>query len=89
MKIEEAQRLGVVCGLKTLAECYSNVKIHALNLFSYTEIDEEVKELQDEIMALPEYPNDWGSIVTPQSIVDDENAKMEAQFEQEHPDEVW
>jgi hypothetical protein len=40
----------------------------------------ELTELCDEITALPEYPNTWEDIKTSQSIVDDENAKIEAFF---------
>jgi hypothetical protein len=49
MKLEEALEIGKECGLTTIEECVLNIEIHAPNLFAYTEIDKELRELYDEV----------------------------------------
>lgn len=48
MKLKTAIAIGRDCGLTTVAECVLNVEIHKLNIFSYTEMDNELKELRTE-----------------------------------------
>jgi len=48
MKLKDAIEFGKDCGLNTVEECVSNIEIHAMNLFRYTEINKELKELYDE-----------------------------------------
>lgn len=36
------------CMLETVGEAIFNVKLHAGNIFSYSEIDKELNELQDD-----------------------------------------
>ena len=49
MKLKECFNLAKACGLTTVGEAYSNIRIHAINLFIYEEITEEIQELVDEI----------------------------------------
>ena len=49
MKLNEAIDIAKGCGLKTYREAYSNVLIHAMNLFVYSEIDNEMLELREEL----------------------------------------
>jgi len=48
MKLKEALEIGIDCGLETARECIRNINIHALSLFSYSEICEELNELYTE-----------------------------------------
>lgn len=48
MKLKEALEIGIDCGLKTVRECVRNIDIHALSLFSYSEINKELNELYTE-----------------------------------------
>ena len=52
MKLIDAIDLAKACGLKTVKEAFSNVDLHAMNIFSYTKIYDELKELRDEIVEL-------------------------------------
>lgn len=49
MKLKKAIRIAEECGLKTLKECYRNIEIHSVNFFPYSEIDNELAELHNEI----------------------------------------
>lgn len=83
MTIEEAQRIGAVCGLYTLGECYRNITMHH-SMFSYKEFNTMIGKLIDEIKALPEYDDDnWEELRTPQHIIDEEDRKMQEYFEAE------
>lgn len=44
-----ALRMGRACGLTTLGECFENVRLHSMNLFEYSKIGNELKELIDEM----------------------------------------
>ena len=48
MKLKEALEIGIDCGLETTRECIRNIQIHALSLFSYSEISKEIDELYNE-----------------------------------------
>jgi len=56
MKLDAAIALGDACGLETIEECVCNVEMHAMSLFLYSEVEAELKELQDEWEAHPKYP---------------------------------
>ena len=47
MKIQEALEIAEDCGLETVGEAIYNIQIHAPSLFSYSDIDKELKELVD------------------------------------------
>lgn len=48
MNLKTAIEIGKGCGLTTVAECVLNIEIHKMSIFSYSEMDKEVKELRDE-----------------------------------------
>lgn len=45
MKLKEALEIGIDCGFETARECLRNIDIHALSLFLYSEINQEMNEL--------------------------------------------
>lgn len=45
MKWNAAVELGKACGLSTPEEFASNVELHALSLFKYTELEAEIAEM--------------------------------------------
>ena len=49
MKLKECMELGKECGLQSIGECYLNIEIHALSLFSYEDINKEILELQKDL----------------------------------------
>ena len=58
MKLINALEIGNECGLETVGESIYNIEIHAGNLFSYSEINKELAELQSEYNALVSlFPN--------------------------------
>ena len=56
MKLAAAIDLGEACGLLSIEECVCFVEMQAMSLFLYSEIGAELKELQDEWEAHPDYP---------------------------------
>jgi len=49
VNIESAITIGKGCGLKTVGECFENIRCHSMSLFKYSEISNELQELVDEI----------------------------------------
>ena len=49
MKLVEAIDLAKTCGLRTYREAYYNVYHHAMNIFIYSEINTEMKELMEDL----------------------------------------
>lgn len=49
MQVKDMLELGEYCGLTTVSEAYSNVSIHAGQLFGYEQVESELKELTDEL----------------------------------------
>ena len=45
MKLRDAVLLGRSCGLATVEECITNVDIHSMSLFTYIDIEDELREL--------------------------------------------
>lgn len=48
MKLRECLEMGKRLGLTTVREAYLNVDYHAMNMFTYSEIVEEMNELNCE-----------------------------------------
>jgi hypothetical protein len=48
LKVAEACEIADECGLQTIGEAILNIKIHAISLFSYDELDKELKELYED-----------------------------------------
>lgn len=48
MKLKTALELGQECGLTTVGDAVYNIRLHAMNIFEYSKINEEYKELIDE-----------------------------------------
>ena len=44
MKIQTAIEIAKDCGLETAGEAIFNIKLHAVNLFSYPDIQKEIEE---------------------------------------------
>lgn len=51
MKWKEAKDIGRECGMSTDAECIANIEMHAMNLFEYSKLSAELKELKDDCIA--------------------------------------
>lgn len=49
MKLERALELARSCGMSTYREAYSNVNYHAMNIFAYDKINDELRELAEEL----------------------------------------
>ena len=49
MKLKECLELGEECGLNTWEECYDNIYMHAISLFKYDDISNEILELQQDM----------------------------------------
>ena len=47
MNLIAAVSMGRFCGLSTVEECISNIELHSMNIFKYTEIQKELKELYE------------------------------------------
>ena len=52
MKLNEALKIGNDCGLFTLGESLMNIRMHAGSMFSYSDIDKELDELNNDLSAL-------------------------------------
>lgn len=47
MKLQTAIEIAKNCGLETAGEAIFNIKLHAVNLFSYSDIQNELAELEN------------------------------------------
>lgn len=47
MKLQTAIEIAKNCGLETAGEAIFNIKLHAVNLFSYSDIQKELAELEN------------------------------------------
>ena len=47
----DTMQTGWICGLSHPFECYTNIEIHACNLFVYTDINKRIEEVQDAFIA--------------------------------------
>lgn len=52
MTLKECAEMGDSCGLDDITEAYFNIKYHAISIFEYERITDEMKELVDEINKL-------------------------------------
>ena len=52
MKLKDCLDIGLNCGMSTVTDCVANVQIHAMNIFVYSKISEELKELNSELSSL-------------------------------------
>ena len=48
MKVREACEIADECGLETIGEAIFNIQLHAISLFSYDELNEELNELYED-----------------------------------------
>ena len=48
MKVKEACEIAEDCGLETIGEAILNIKLHAISLFSYDELNKELDELYED-----------------------------------------
>jgi hypothetical protein len=49
MRLKSALEMGKDCGLSTICEAILNVEIHAISLFNYEKIDEELEEMYNDV----------------------------------------
>jgi len=49
MKLEQAIDSAKACGLRTYREAYYNIYHHVMNIFIYSEINAEMKELIEDL----------------------------------------
>lgn len=49
MKLVECLEIAVECGMETVGSAWLNVSLHALNIFKYDDIPNELNELTEEI----------------------------------------
>ena len=52
MKLKSALDIAKDCGLHTVGEALLNIEIHALNIFNYSKLEDEIKELHLELKEL-------------------------------------
>lgn len=48
MTLKNCLEIGIECGLKTISEAILNIEIHAMNIFSYSELNEELEQIYEE-----------------------------------------
>ena len=48
MKVKEACEIADECGLETIGEAILNIQIHAISIFSYDDLDKELRELYED-----------------------------------------
>jgi hypothetical protein len=82
MKLDSAMRIAAVCGLGTLGEAVYNIQRHAVSIFRYDEINDEISELIVEARELGS-DEEWQEMLIPRYIIVEEDAKMMAFFEEE------
>lgn len=46
MTLKTCLEIGMDCGLSKVSECIYNIELHAMSIFSYDNIESELKELQ-------------------------------------------
>lgn len=51
MLYSRAKEIGEICGLNTPAEFINNISLHCLNLFTYSEMQQELEELRADAKA--------------------------------------
>jgi hypothetical protein len=51
MKLRNCVLMGLFCGLETIEECVDNYIMHYTQCIAYTHLDEENKELNDDLVA--------------------------------------
>lgn len=49
MKLEHAFKIAKACGLSTVEDAILNIELHVLNIFDYSEIKNEMKELYEDL----------------------------------------
>lgn len=61
MTLKSCLEIGSACGLETVLEAIMNIDIHALNIFNYSKITEEINEIikeRDELFSKSNFTND-------------------------------
>ena len=61
MKLQDALEIGMDCGLNTVEESIFNIDLHAMNIFNYSEITNELNELikdRDELFEKTSFSSD-------------------------------
>lgn len=48
MTLKSCLEIGIECGLKTISEAMLNIEIHALSIFSYSDLNKELEQLYKE-----------------------------------------
>lgn len=56
MKLKDACEIGIDCGLEMTGEALMNIEIHAISIFSYDKINEEITELRSEYNTVGNIP---------------------------------
>lgn len=49
MKLNKAIELAKACGLNTYRQAYFNIRYHAMNIFVYDKINDELNELVEDL----------------------------------------
>jgi len=84
MKFEESLRFAHTCRLRSVGEAYSNISMHAMSLFKYEDIHNEVEELFRDIEAKGASFTDPIDKYLSQEIRDELDAEMNEAFDLEH-----
>lgn len=48
MTLKNCLEIGIECGLPTVGECIFNIDMHAMNIFEYSKITEEINQIISE-----------------------------------------
>ena len=90
MKLQDAVLMGKFCGLETVGECILNAEMHYLTMIPYSDIPNEVNELEKEIKAYEE-----GTLELDWDYINAEAERQQKEYEEyckkhEHlNDEYW
>lgn len=57
MRLTNCLEIAKDCGLETVGEGILNIRMHAMSLFPYSEINKEMQELKDEVLELYKFTN--------------------------------
>ena len=51
MKLQDVMLMGMLCGLRTVGECVTNYEMHYLSFIPYSEVTDDVTELNKDLKA--------------------------------------
>ena len=61
MTLKDCLEIGIECGLQTVSEAILNIEIHAISIFSYSELNKELEQLyieKEELISKSKFSED-------------------------------